>query len=145
VTAASLGETTGHAPWLGRMNPLAAAQRHGLQFSVHSDSWLTPIDPLLMVWTASVRKMVWTASVRKVVWTASVRKTPSGAVLWSDQCITVADDLRAGRSRHRDGKLLNPRYSANCWATMIRTPDLKPDEHSGRRAVCQPHARGTTI
>jgi predicted amidohydrolase YtcJ len=59
------------------MNPLAAAARHGVRFSLHSDSWVTPIDPLHMVWTAAVRE------------------TSSGAVLGADECIPVADALRA--------------------------------------------------
>ncbi|HEX4219192.1 MAG TPA: amidohydrolase [Acidimicrobiales bacterium] len=59
------------------MNPLAGAQRHGVRFSLHSDSWVTPIDPLHMVWTAAARK------------------TSSGAVLGPDECITVTDALRA--------------------------------------------------
>lgn len=60
-----------------RMNPLASAKRHGVRFSVHSDSWVTPIDPLHMVWTASTRK------------------TKSGMVLGPDECISVDDALHA--------------------------------------------------
>jgi predicted amidohydrolase YtcJ len=60
-----------------RMNPLASARRHGLRFGLHSDSWVTPIDPL------------------HAVWVAATRTTSSGAVLGPDERIGVEDALRA--------------------------------------------------
>ncbi|MDO8543596.1 MAG: amidohydrolase [Opitutaceae bacterium] len=35
-----------------RISPLRSALNHGLRFSVHNDSPVTPVDPLLLVWAA---------------------------------------------------------------------------------------------
>ena len=60
-----------------RMNPAASALRHGLRFAFHSDSWVTPIEPL------------------RTVWVAATRKTLSGRELGPQERIGVGDALRA--------------------------------------------------
>ena len=35
-----------------RMSPAGDALRHGLPFTLHNDTYVTPIDPLLLVWSA---------------------------------------------------------------------------------------------
>ena len=35
-----------------RISPLASAQRRGIRFTIHNDSPVTPVDPLLLVWCA---------------------------------------------------------------------------------------------
>ena len=59
------------------MNPAASALRHGLRFAFHSDSWVTPIEPL------------------RTVWVAATRKTLSGRELGPQERIGVKDALRA--------------------------------------------------
>jgi predicted amidohydrolase YtcJ len=59
------------------MDPAGSAQRLGIPFSLHSDASVTPVDPLLAMWTASARK------------------TMSGRVLGPEERITVAQALHA--------------------------------------------------
>jgi len=59
-----------------RISPLRSAERRGLRFTVHNDTPVTPVDPLLLVWTA----------VNRV--------TRDGKVLGADQRIAVLDALR---------------------------------------------------
>jgi predicted amidohydrolase YtcJ len=40
---------------VGHLNPLASARRRGVRFALHSDAWVTPLDPLAMIWTAATR------------------------------------------------------------------------------------------
>jgi predicted amidohydrolase YtcJ len=60
-----------------RMNPAASALRHGLRFGFHSDSWVTPIEPL------------------RTIWVAATRRTISGRELGPQERIGVTDALRA--------------------------------------------------
>ena len=60
-----------------RISPLAAALRRKIQFTLHNDTPVTPVDPLLLVW----------AAVNRV--------TRGGQVLGADQRIAVADALKA--------------------------------------------------
>ncbi len=60
-----------------RIDPLRSAVNRGIRFSLHNDTFVTPIDPLLSVWSAATRR------------------TGSGAVLGADQTISVAEGLRA--------------------------------------------------
>jgi predicted amidohydrolase YtcJ len=39
-----------------RISPLRSAQEHGLRFTVHNDTPVTPVDPLLLVWAAVTRE-----------------------------------------------------------------------------------------
>lgn len=59
-----------------RQNPLRSAQRHGLIFGIHSDDWVTEVNPLLSAWVAANRK------------------SASGKVLGEDQCLTVDEAMR---------------------------------------------------
>jgi predicted amidohydrolase YtcJ len=60
-----------------RISPLASALKHGLRFTVHNDTPVTPVNPLLLVW-CSVNRL-----------------TKDGAVLGPDQRIGVYEALRA--------------------------------------------------
>jgi hypothetical protein len=60
-----------------RISPLHSAARRGLRFTVHNDTPVTPVDPLLLVWTA----------VNRV--------TREGKVLGAEQRIAVLDALRS--------------------------------------------------
>ena len=60
-----------------RINPLRSARKRGIAFSLHNDTFVTPIDPLLSVWSAVNRK------------------TSSGRILGANQTIPVLDALRA--------------------------------------------------
>jgi predicted amidohydrolase YtcJ len=60
-----------------RISPLRSARDRGLRFSVHSDTPVTPVDPLLLVWAAVNRT------------------TREGKVLGPDERIPVVDALRA--------------------------------------------------
>ena len=60
-----------------RISPLASAKRRGIRFTLHNDTPVTPVDPLLCVW-AAVNRM-----------------TTSGKVLGPDQRIGALDALRA--------------------------------------------------
>lgn len=60
-----------------RLNPLASALAHNLTFSLHNDSPITPIDPLLLLWTAVNRK------------------TSGGKLLGEQQKISVAEGIKA--------------------------------------------------
>ena len=59
-----------------RISPLASALRHRLRCTIHNDTPVTPIHPLLLVW----------AAVNRV--------TSSGQVLGKDEAISVLDALR---------------------------------------------------
>ena len=59
------------------IDPAGSAQRLGIPFSMHSDASVTPVDPLLCMWTASARK------------------TMSGRVLGEAERITVPQALHA--------------------------------------------------
>jgi predicted amidohydrolase YtcJ len=88
----SVSHTIGHVHYWGtsfrdhvlgpqratRIDPLAADERHGLSFSLHSDSPVTPVDPLLYVRTA----------VTRIV-------RGSGEVLGPEQRVSVDSALRA--------------------------------------------------
>jgi predicted amidohydrolase YtcJ len=60
-----------------RISPLASALRRGLRFTLHNDTPVTPVDPLLLVWTAVTRT------------------TRAGKVLGPEQRIGVLEALRA--------------------------------------------------
>jgi predicted amidohydrolase YtcJ len=60
-----------------RISPLGSALRRGIRFSVHNDTPVTPVDPLMLVWTAVTRE------------------TKAGQPLGADQRIPVLNALRA--------------------------------------------------
>ena len=60
-----------------RISPLASALRHHLHITVHNDTSVTPVNPIMLVWTA----------VNRV--------TSSGKVLGKDEAIPVMDALRS--------------------------------------------------
>lgn len=60
-----------------RINPLRSALRRHMPFSTHTDAYITPIDPLLCVWSAVNRL------------------TSSGRVLGADQTVPVLEALRS--------------------------------------------------
>ncbi|MEI7953608.1 MAG: amidohydrolase [Verrucomicrobiota bacterium] len=60
-----------------RISPLAGALHHHLHFTLHNDTSVTPVNPLMLVWTA----------VNRV--------TSSGKVLGQEQSIPVLDALRS--------------------------------------------------
>lgn len=60
-----------------RISPLASALRRGIKFTNHNDTAVTPIDPLLSVWSAVNRL------------------TDSGRLLGKEQCIPVMEALRS--------------------------------------------------
>lgn len=60
-----------------RLNPCRSAMHKNLSFTIHNDTHITPMDPLLSVWTAVNRL------------------TSSGKVLGAEQCVPVIDALRA--------------------------------------------------
>ena len=60
-----------------RISPLASALRRGIRFTLHDDTPVTPVNPLLLVWGAVNRQ------------------TRDGKVLGADQRIGVLDALRA--------------------------------------------------
>ena len=60
-----------------RINPLRSALKRRIIFTNHNDTSVTPIDPLLSVWSAVTRI------------------TSSGKVLGEDQTISVQDALRS--------------------------------------------------
>ena len=60
-----------------RIDPLRSALKRGMTFTNHNDTFVTPIDPLLSVWSAVNRR------------------TSSGKVLGPDQTIPVMDALRS--------------------------------------------------
>ena len=60
-----------------RISPLASARKRGIRFTIHDDTPVTPIDPLMLVWGAVNRQ------------------TRSGATLGPEQRIDVLDALRA--------------------------------------------------
>ncbi|MGI9644678.1 MAG: amidohydrolase [Ilumatobacteraceae bacterium] len=59
------------------LDPCASARRHGVHYALHSDCWVTPLDPL------------------HTVWTAATRKSRDGQVLGPDERISVDEALRA--------------------------------------------------
>ena len=61
----------------GRINPLRSARKRDIVFSTHNDTFVTPIDPLLSVWSAVNRL------------------TSSGKVLGREQSISVLEALRS--------------------------------------------------
>jgi len=60
-----------------RISPLASALHHHLRITLHNDTSVTPVNPLMLVWTA----------VNRV--------TSSGKVLGEEQAIPVLDALRS--------------------------------------------------
>lgn len=60
-----------------RINPLQSARNRGITFSTHNDTFVTPMDPLLSVWSAVNRL------------------TSSGRVLGAEQRISVLEALRS--------------------------------------------------
>ena len=60
-----------------RISPLASARRHHLRFTLHNDTSVTPVNPIMLVWTAVNRL------------------TSSGKMLGKDEAIPVMDALRA--------------------------------------------------
>ena len=60
-----------------RISPLASASRRGIPFTIHNDTPVTPVDPLLLVWCA----------VNRI--------TRAGAVLGPEERIPVLPALRA--------------------------------------------------
>ena len=59
------------------MDPARSAQKCGVHYSLHSDSHITPLDPLKMIWVAATR-----------------RAQGSNEVLGQDECISVEEGLR---------------------------------------------------
>lgn len=60
-----------------KMNPLATVAKHNIRFALHSDSHVTPINPLFTVWIAAKRE------------------TAKGKTLGKDERLAVATALRA--------------------------------------------------
>ena len=60
-----------------RISPLRSALKRGIPFSNHNDTFVTPIDPLLSVWSAVNRR------------------TSGGRILGENQTIPVMDALRS--------------------------------------------------
>lgn len=60
-----------------RISPLASARASGLRYTLHNDTPVTPVDPLLLVWTAVNRL------------------TRNNQVLGPDERITVSEALKA--------------------------------------------------
>ena len=60
-----------------KMNPLATVAKHKIRFALHSDSHVTPINPLFTVWIAAKRK------------------TAKGKILGKNERLTVAAALQA--------------------------------------------------
>jgi predicted amidohydrolase YtcJ len=60
-----------------RISPLRSAVDRGLRFTIHNDTPVTPVDPLLLVWAAVTRT------------------TRNGQVLGPEQRVTVEQALRA--------------------------------------------------
>ena len=60
-----------------RISPLASAIRYGLHWTLHNDTPVTPVDPLLLVW----------AAVNRV--------TRNGLVLGPEERVAAVDALRA--------------------------------------------------
>ena len=60
-----------------RISPLRSALKRGIRFSNHNDTFVTPIDPLLSVWSAVNRR------------------TSGGRILGENQTIPVMDALRS--------------------------------------------------
>ena len=60
-----------------RISPLASSLRHHLRFTLHNDTSVTPVNPIMLVWTA----------VNRI--------TSSGKALGKDEAIPVMDALRA--------------------------------------------------
>ena len=73
---AHAAETVG-PHYVKRQNPLRSAMRHGLTFGIHSDDWVTEVNPLLSAWVAVNRR------------------SASGQVYGEDQCLTVDEAMRA--------------------------------------------------
>jgi predicted amidohydrolase YtcJ len=61
----------------GRISPLKTAQEKGVRYTIHLDTPVVPMDPLLLAWTAVNRE------------------TSGGAVLGQAECIDVMQALRA--------------------------------------------------
>lgn len=61
----------------GRLNPLRSAIKRGMRFTLHNDTFVTPMDPL------------------RSVWSAVNRLSSSGRVIGPEQRISVQDALRA--------------------------------------------------
>jgi predicted amidohydrolase YtcJ len=59
------------------IDPAGSVQRMGIPFSLHSDASVTPVDPLLCMWTATARK------------------TMSGRVLGEEERISIPQALHA--------------------------------------------------
>ncbi len=59
------------------LDPTASARRNGVRYALHSDCWVTPLDPL------------------HTVWTAATRQSRDGQVLGPDERISVTEALRA--------------------------------------------------
>lgn len=60
-----------------RISPLASALRHKMRISIHNDTSVTPVNPLMLVWSAVNRL------------------TSSGKPLGPEECISVNDALRS--------------------------------------------------
>lgn len=60
-----------------RISPLASAGRHGLRYTLHNDTPVTPVDPLHLIWCAVNRR------------------TAGGAILGEAQRVSVERALRA--------------------------------------------------
>ena len=60
-----------------RISPLRSALKRGIPFTSHNDTSVTPMDPLLSVWSAVNRL------------------TGSGKVLGEDQTVSVLDALKS--------------------------------------------------
>ena len=75
--AAPIGSLKTLAELAGRINPLRSALEWRIPFTNHNDSAVTPMDPLLSVWSAVNRR------------------TASGRVLGEEQTIPVLEALRS--------------------------------------------------
>lgn len=69
--------------------PLADAMAAGLRFGLHSDSPVTPPDPLFMIWAAKTRR------TQQPAWLSSERSPRCPAVLSDAQAISIAQGIRA--------------------------------------------------
>ncbi len=70
-----------------RVFPLAEAVAAGLPFGLHSDSPVTPPDPLFMIWSAKTRR------AQQPAWIPSEPACPE--VLGKDETVSIAQGIRA--------------------------------------------------
>jgi predicted amidohydrolase YtcJ len=69
--------------------PLGDAVRAGVPFGLHSDSPVTPPDPLFMIWTARTR------STQQPPWLPQAPLSPCPTETGKDQVVSIAQGVRA--------------------------------------------------